>query len=434
MKKTGSILLLLLLMAMFLPHAAAENDQLRVEGYIGIYSKSTEQMIRKVNGTSYCPGDLSSDEFISFCFSIRNTSRSRFDVRNSYVKISGGKELVRWQSYTLEPGQSVPGHVYWINMKDLDPGTYHLEYYVNDRIVHEQYFTIRRDWRTVVRMPSESDIRRYSTSQRSPYICCLPQFSSDTFTEYSVDLRIDHDPVGTYVCGCNWDMDMDVLKKQYSSVYRDYNGVAAYAGLQVWDDGSHAVIMSVWNTYCKDRSGNVITIRPKVVYSARSEINQSFDGEGNGTQCLFRYNWQTGKTYRLLIQQSKDEKTGNCRLALWICDLESMNWERLIEYDLGMPSNYMRRAVVFLENYIPGAAAQIRSMELSNFRARDSRSGKWISATKAEFEHYSGSGSYAFGSDGRSFWAITTGIPNIWQKAPERKTYSVRYTESGQPY
>ena len=416
--------------------ASGASEALSVTGYIGIYSKSTETLIRRENGTSFCPANLKPDEFMSFCFSTRNVSGREYEVRKSYVKISGGKELVRWQSYRLSAGDSVPGHVYWINMKDLGPGTYRLEYYANDQLVTELYFTIMRDWSSAVSLPSAGSIRGYSTNQRSPYICCEPQFSgTTTFTEYSVDLRIDHGPNGTYVCGCNWDMELDTLRKQYASVYRDYNGVAAYAGFQVWDDGSHAVIMSVWNTYGENRYGNRTVFRPKVVYSAKSEINQSFDGEGNGTQCLFRYDWKIGKTYRMLIQTFRNEQTGNCQMAMWICDLESMSWTRLIEYDLGIPSKYINRAVVFLEDYLTSTAAEIRSMELSNFRARNSSSNKWVTATKALFSRYSGTGSYAFGSGDRSFWAITTGIPNIWPAVSDgNHTYSVKYAESGSPY
>lgn len=435
MKRIIPLLLALALTVGICPMAALAQQPLSLEGYIGIYSRTNETAIRSVDKCGYNLADVRGDEYASFCFRIKNTSGSKVTVRNSYMKVDG-KTVVSWQDFQLLSGEDTWVHVYWGNMKNYGPGIYHAEYYANGEMIREQYFTLSRDWSQTVSLPSEQSIQAYFTNNRSPYICCLPSFpDTNRFTSYSVDVKADYDPDGTYLCGCNWDMDLGVLRKKYASVYRDYNGVAAYAGFQVWDNREHGFIMSVWNTYAKDKKGNVTTFRPSVTYSKYTHVSQPFDGEGSGFQCLVKYRWEAGKPYRMMIQQTKDEKTGNAGLVLWVCDLEKMAWERLIEYDLGIPSNYMTRAVVFLEDFKTSTAAKIRTMELSNFRAQSQKTGKWVAAKTASFEqNYDHPGSYAWGADSRSFWAITTGLPNVWTKPKDGKKYTVKYAESGQPF
>ena len=76
-----------------------------------------------------------------------------------------------------------------------------------------------------------------------------PQFSGSDgrFVEYSIDFEIDLAPNSTYLSLLQWDFDCSNLKKSYKRVYSDYGLIGGYCGLQVWKDGTHAVIMTVWD-------------------------------------------------------------------------------------------------------------------------------------------------------------------------------------------
>ena len=120
---------------------------------------------------------------------------------------------------------------------------------------------------------------------------------------------------------------------------------------------------------------------------------------------------------------------------MWLCDLSTMTWSKLIEYDLGIRNTYMNRAVAFLEDYLVETAAEYRDVHLSNFRAWNARTGKWVPATSAVLcQNYNHPGSYTWGSDDSSFWCMTTGLPNIWKAPKDYTRYKVRTCETGSPY
>lgn len=293
----------------------------------------------------------------------------------------------------------------------------------------------REKWNTRMPLPSNSQINSYKSTQRSPYVVCRPAFpDTSSYTEYAVDFKVDSQPRGTYLSICNWDMDLGELQKRYTDVHREYSGVAAYAGFQVLADGSKVAIMSVWDTYVTDTNGKSQIVHATKTYPDKPRISQSFGGEGYGIQTIVNYDWQSGKSYRALIQCGRMD-SGNCELMFFVCDLETGRWDKLVAYDLGYGNTYMTSACCFLEDYLTDTASSIRTMELSNFRANSRETDTWVSASSAIMcEDYEHPGSYAYGSDGTCFWAVTSGIPDLCATPENNARFSVSETLEGSPY
>lgn len=288
-------------------------------------------------------------------------------------------------------------------------------------------------WSGVMDIPAIDEATGFQTTERSPYIGCHPSFDrSDSFTAFAVDFRADFLPPGTYLCGCQFDLDLGELQSRYANVYRDYNGVAGYAGFQVLEDGSHVAILSIWDTYCVDSAGNTTTLRARLLYPAVSD-NQSFGGEGTGAHCVVPYDWQAGHTYRMRLSEGISTTDGQCVIHLSVCDLETGIWTDLIDYGLGVEYTCMKAPFCsFLENFLPATAGQVRSACWSNYRAMSASTGAWVPAASALLEHYTGAGSYCFGASADSFWAITTGLPGRCTPT-EDAVFSVENCETGAP-
>lgn len=268
-----------------------------------------------------------------------------------------------------------------------------------------------RDWQSMMKLPSAGEIIscNRTAALRSPYLAAWLATDGRPFTGYSVDFRAEYQPDATYCCLANFDLDYSALTKTYASVSTEYSGVAGYAGLQRLPDGKLKAILSFWDVYCKDRSGNRKTIRARLVVPAWTN-NDSFGGEGTGAHCLTDYYWRPGAWYRMLLICGKSETTGNTTIEQWIQDLASTSRTKLCVYDLGVPDVRFRgRTAVFLENFDPRAAGEIRTMECRNFLVY--RNG-WQSVKKGTVESSAGSykGSYAFAAAGDTLCMITTGV------------------------
>ena len=410
----------------------AANADLSVKATIEVYSISGEEFLRDTHSIAYSVDDLSQDEYLSFSFLLTNKGSSPYGIDSCYVRVNGGERL-EWNGFVIQPGVTVQFHIYYVHMKKYGPGTYDVDFYINGNVIASQVFTVTKNWNKEIRMPSASEISAFSSSSRSPYIAVYPEFPSAGFNEYAVDFRADYLPRGTYLSVLNWGMTPGSLSKTYSRI-RDDGNPLAYAGFQVHDNGTHAAILSVWDTYCTDYNGKNITVRAERIYPDSCMGGDTFDGEGEGVHCIVPYNWKEGHTYRALIQQGT-APNGNTTVALWACDLESNQWTRLIEYDIKRTDTHMTWGAAFLENYVPQYAGEIRTMALSNIRARNAASGQWEGITRTDFyENFEYPGSYNYGSDDSVFWAITTGIPNRCTLPAQGKNFTVRYASSTSPY
>ena len=288
-------------------------------------------------------------------------------------------------------------------------------------------------WAEYMHLPSQTDMNNHKATGRAPYIVCSPFFNgTDGYTDYTVDFRADYLPVGTYLATCNFDIDNRCLLKQYTSVSRDYQGVGAYCGFQRSYEGRGIAIMTVWDTYCKDRNGNTHIIKATGIKASGATFERNKDQqEGSFLHCLVPYDWKEGRDYRAVVQLY------GSRLQFWVEDLANQSWTQLMEFDLGYEGGYIKSTCAFLEDFswADRDHAAVRTMTLSNFRVRDRRTGKWIGAKSAAFrQDYDYRGSYNYGSQGNAFWAITSNIENLCKKPKQNMKVSVKTVDSSAPY
>lgn len=366
---------------------------------------------------------LGYNEYYSFSLRIYNDSGVPFGWRTARVTVNG-REVEAWGSGRVESGQVTELDVSRKNMQSC----LHLRvnvavWYMDGREVHRERFLFTRDmsWSSVFELPSGLQIHRYNKTakRRSPYISAWFIMPDDVrYTEYTIDFKADHVPEGTYCSLCNWLVDYSPLKRRYARVWTDSPHINAYAGFQRRGDGSRVSIMSFWDVFCRDCAGRQTRIRAKRVYPSYTAETDSFTGEGTGAHCFIPYGWEPKHWYRMYLKCAASPETGNTMAEQWVCDLETGQYTLLCRYDLGVPDVTFKSAAVFLENFMPEKAGDVRSMEVCNARYKDAKTKRWVSLTKAYIASNGGlpdyEGSYSFGAEGDRFWMITSGVGGDW--------------------
>lgn len=290
-------------------------------------------------------------------------------------------------------------------------------------------------------MPTEEQLAQPG-AMRSPYITFLPKFNREGVTACAMDIRIDFDPRGTYICPACWDLNVSRMEETYDRVWSDYGTtISGYFGFQVLEDGEKVVIMSLWDAFCKDKAGNVTLIKPTVLYPKDAQITEhspETNGEGSFVQCIRPFEWETGRVYRFLLEQQTSEQ-GTELFILSLIDPESKNQTELFRFDSGMTGVWMDWIGGFVENFVPAAAGSPRSLEFWNMRELTRSSGTWKNVKTVDFainnslgvEEYESS--WNLGRDDDACWIITSGIPGLCQGPKELTGYSIPATESGAP-
>lgn len=433
--------MLLSLLALF-PSLAGADGQLTAEPVLGIYDTATEKLVRNITDELHAPS-LKPGEYYSFGFKLSNSNPTKMQCSNLYARIDGG-DPIRWKDRTFQPGQTVTLHIVSKHMKKVSAGIHRVSFYADGKLVRTASFTMPKNWGSVMKLPTAAELKKQNIHGRSPYIVFCPEFPGvKGFTEYSVDVNIEYSPKGTYVSLMNWEYDFSELKKKYKKVYTDYGLSGGYCGLQTWGDGTQAVIMTLWTVFAEDNRGNKTAIKGKLLKpenQKNEEYNDSF--EGSFVHCVYEYDWKPGNPYRVLVQMYPSQDGQTTLVSLWLCDLVTNRWDEVIVYDTCLKNAFMKgNGCGFLECYETSYSADLRTVELSNFRARSVKTNQWVSGKKVTFTvntimnadkmHFTGS--YNFGADGNTFWIATTGLKNRC-RLPRNKTYTVNHCASGSPY
>ena len=300
-----------------------------------------------------------------------------------------------------------------------------------------------RNWEEYMDMPSEEQMEASNGRERSPYVAFWVKYPDvDKAIEYCVDVHTDHDPITTYYCPMNWITDVSSLEEQYESVYNDFaDSIGGYCGFQRLEDGSKVFIMTLWDIFCKDSDGNVGVIAPEVIYPEDGgKAALEGDAEGSYVQCIVPFDWRPGRDYRILLQQSDSDTTGNAVFTTWICDLAENKWVEMASFDSGVPDIYLGLSGGFLENFDAAYAGDVRTMELSNMKAKAKDSSDWVAAesvivmlnSSLGIEDYVGSAN--FGTDGASFWAITSGVDGLGRTHEAQEKFELEAGDLSSPY
>ena len=420
------ICLLAALALLRMPGSARAAARLTATARIDTYSISNETRVR--SGAGPCRAD----EYLSLVYVLKNEGDTEAVAKNAYTRIDGGKKL-EWMGFTLKPGQSTTLHVFYTNMAKLAAGPHKCVLYINDRAVTALNMEIPRSWNGLLTIPADSQISAVNRAARgrSPYIAGWLQTGNVKYTEYAVDMKADYLPNGTYVSAGNWYMDYSSLRKQYARVDNG-DGIAGYGGLQKWNTGETHAILSLWDVYCRDRNGKLLkTIHARQVYPPAAGT-QTFDGEGNGVHVLPACPFEEGRWYRLLFTCTASAETGNTVVTEYVTDLTTGIRTKTAAFDLGFPDAcFTGNIAVFLENYHNEFSGSVRTAEFRNARIKV-KGGSWRNVNRMYIlQNFDHQGSYRYGSDGRQFWMITTGVGSQTQKDA---TFSVKNQERGRPY
>lgn len=303
-----------------------------------------------------------------------------------------------------------------------------------------------KNWQEIMKFPSIVEIEKYNNfcTERSPYLEAWFD-TEDSFTQFSIDFKADYVPSATYCSPVNFHIDYSSLLEKYDTID---NGryISGYGGLQRQIDGTKFnSILSLWDVYCKKKSGGTDTIRASLFKPVGAE-SVIFNHEGNGVSYRPSYPWEPRKWYRMLIQLGISETTGNTTLTQWLGDITEKKWHQLCVFDLGAPGlKFKNKTAVFLENFDPidpkdprpRTAGEIRTLEFKNVKVYSNNKQRWISIYSAYFCNDEGdstkkSGSYQYGADYDTFWMITTGVPDCASpQAPA--SLEVHKSEIGSP-
>jgi hypothetical protein len=232
--------------------------------------------------------------------------------------------------------------------------------------------------------------------------------TSRVFESFTIDFRATKTLIHTYWALCNFGL---YFSEETKEAYPEIAGGGAYAGLQLRDDGTKA-IMAFWEmTVGAEKK----IMRANRVYPKGDESN--FGGEGEGTNCIRTYEWKRGNWYRMVLRAWEDVETGKTFVGQWVCDLETGKWDLISYFNTHLYNSALRGGMsLFQENYIGGVNQyETREFNVKNMYVLDREDGLWKSLDTTRLSAGNGGaankgGAYAFGATEDFFWGTGGGI------------------------
>ena len=228
--------------------------------------------------------------------------------------------------------------------------------------------------------------------------------TSGKFEGFSIDFRGVKTPKSTYWALCNWGMDLTSFKAEHP----DAHGGGAYAGLQNTVIGRLA-IMSFWETFY---DGDKKRHNAKRVYPAGES---TFGGEGEGTNNIVPFDWETGKWYRMVLRSWTDA-SGDTFVGQWVLDVKKNDWHLVSYFNTGFKDSYLRGGMSqFQENFWDKHYRYHRSFNYKNIYVKDVTDGEWkyIARTSLSYDDpawgYHTGGTHDFGATGEYFYGSSGG-------------------------
>ena len=411
------------------------------EGGMAVFDASNEDYLREIDEEDE---ELDEEEYLSFYVNVRNTGSVDWNELPAYFRVDGKKEIPL-DNVSLGVGEEGKLHIGLEDFDSLDPGLHEIEVYINDEMIYTSRFYKERDWDEIMADPTDAQKAEASNTGRSPYVVYYPQFEDVSgITDYSIDFSIDETSKGTYFSTLTAYVDTAELEQNGLKLQENYGDPAClYCGFQQTENGKASIIMSIWDVSGKDEQGNSCTYSAKPLFSYdKNAIKSITDGEGSYQQFLMEYPWKAQHPYRMTMQLGKNEANGNATLTMQICDLTTQEWTKLVTWDLGYSSQNIKTKNLsgFLENYLVQYNGDRRSANFSNIRARDAKDQEWKAVDTVKFtvnnsqDEFDYVGSYKFGADDNSFWAVTSGVKDLCESSKSESEYTVKNASADSPY
>ena len=235
--------------------------------------------------------------------------------------------------------------------------------------------------------------------------------TSKVFKSFVIDFRGARTPILTYWALCNFGL---YFSEETKAQFPGIAGGGAYAGLQRLENWKgRRAIMAFWEmTYGEGEEKTIM--RATRVFPKGEESN--FGGEGEGTNCILPYEWETGTWYRMALHAWKDSITGKTFVGQWVCNLETGKWDLISYFNTRLTNSCLRGGMsLFQENFIGGVNQFVeREFHVKNMYVLDHFDGEWksLNATNISWGDGGGdnkAGTHYFGATKEYFWGVGGG-------------------------
>ena len=195
--------------------------------------------------------------------------------------------------------------------------------------------------------------------------------TSGTYDTFTIDFRSKDTPYYTYWALANFNL---YFSPETQKAYKNISGGGAYAGLQ--DRGpslGNSGIMSFWEMSYRDGGEKTIMTATRVYPKGEN----TFGGEGDGTNYIGPYAWQDDQWYRMVIHTWEDAETGTTFIGQWFEDLTTGEWRLFSYFDTHLYKSAIGGGVsLFQENYVNNVTlAQERTFNIKNIYVQDHADG-----------------------------------------------------------
>ena len=237
--------------------------------------------------------------------------------------------------------------------------------------------------------------------------------TSKKFEIFTIDFKAIDAPDKTYWSLCNWRMDLTEFKKKHP----DATGGGAYSGLKT-NVNSKTGILSFWEVKYTE-NGEEKSLRASRKYPKGSE--NTFDGEGEGTNYIEEFDWPTNVWHRFVIR-SFNSFDGYTYVGNWIQNYETKEWTLYSYFNTSLKNSYITGGLSqFQENYNEKYFGEERSFRIKNMYAYDISYKKWISLNTTRLSYdpaswgYNTAGTHEIGFT-KDYFFGSSGLPVDDQK------------------
>jgi len=157
-----------------------------------------------------------------------------------------------------------------------------------------------------------------------------------------------------------------------------------YFGMQVISKDEKRIIFSVWSKFTTDNPYEIPPEYKVILNKKGTDVNTSdFGGEGSGGRAFMKYNWETKKTYKFLVE-SKPDGHENTYYTAWFLPPNESSWRLIASWKKQKVNTYLKGLHVFLENFYPEYGYLGRKAEYKNAWIR-TKTGNWLPLSEARF-------------------------------------------------
>ncbi|RME90600.1 MAG: DUF3472 domain-containing protein, partial [Verrucomicrobia bacterium] len=183
---------------------------------------------------------------------------------------------------------------------------------------------------------------------------------------FYLELTVRQSTAGSYFMACGWN--------------------TGYFGIQELNSPTNKVVLfSVWDpTRGNDPNAVPEEQRVQVWHSDPDVRIRRFGGEGTGGQCMWRYRWQVGQTYRFFLRADPSGDRTAYSAYFWIP--EENRWKHLATFRTRTGGQWLRGYYSFIEDFRRDrrSVRDVRRAEFGNAWIIDPQ-GRWHRVTRARF-------------------------------------------------